>query len=75
MMKPMPVYCNMLHQEQLTDLVLQVAYVCDKENGVLKPGVHSAAKLQLHSFHWLCQHRGEGWKSSLPHSGGKGGSS
>lgn len=43
MMKPMPVYCNMLHQEQLTALMLQVVYVCGKENWVLKPSVHSSA--------------------------------
>lgn len=69
MMKLIPADCNMLHQEQLTDLMLQVAYVCGKENRVLKPGGYSTAKLQLHSFHWLCQHT-----HSLPRSGEMGSS-
>lgn len=70
MTKLIPAYSNMLHQEQLTDLMLQVAYVCGKENRVLNPGVQSTAKLQLHSFHWLCKQT-----HGLPRSGKMGGSS
>lgn len=32
MMKAEPVYCNMLCHEQLTDLMLPVAYFCGREN-------------------------------------------
>lgn len=74
MMKSEPVYCNMLCQEQLPDLMLQVAYFCGKENWVLKPSVHSAAKLQPQSFLWLCQYHREGWKWIYPNQGEEGGS-
>jgi len=50
-------YCNMLHQEELTDLVIQAAHVYGKVVLLQSGGCTS--------FSWMCQHCGECWKCTL----------